>query len=131
MNTYNFGSVEHKEFVHEQLSLANGSHPNAYPNPVLDAFQDIQSEVQDITLGFETRMRRIKREGERAFAEQRSQTEESAPEISILPVVDNGKKEDNAFQEVADAILGRSEEEVADAFSRAEEQEVEPPRDEL
>ncbi|KAL5513274.1 hypothetical protein ACEPAH_3672 [Sanghuangporus vaninii] len=116
---------KHGEFLHEQLALANGSHTDPYPNPVYDAFEDLRSEVQDITLGFETRIRRIKREGERAFAEERAEPERSAsePEVSILPVTDGGKKEDTAFQEVADAILGRSEEEVAAALGRAEEQQ--------
>ena len=106
----------------------NGSHESAYPNPVLEAFEDLQSEVQDITLGFETRMRRIKREGERAFAEEQAESEQpaAAPEVSVLPIVDegsNGKKEEKVFQEVADAILGRSEEEVMEAFDRAEEKQ--------
>ncbi|KAL5492501.1 hypothetical protein ACEPAI_3948 [Sanghuangporus weigelae] len=116
---------KHGEFLHEQLALANGSHTDPYPNPVYDAFEDLRSEVQDITLGFDTRIRRIKREGERAFAEERAEPEQSAsePEVSILPVTDGGKKEDKAFQEVADAILGRSEEEVGAAMSRAEEQQ--------
>ncbi|KAL5531376.1 hypothetical protein ACEPAG_4253 [Sanghuangporus baumii] len=116
---------KHGEFLHEQLALANGSHSDPYPNPVYDAFEDLRSEVQDITLGFETRIRRIKREGERAFTEERPEPEQSAsePEVSILPVTDGGKKEDKAFQEVADAILGRSEEEVAAAMGRAEEQQ--------
>ena len=94
---------------------------------------DLQSEVQDLIIGFETRLRRIRREGERAFAEARDETGEATPEVSILPVVDGNKKsvspesdgdkkEDKAFQEVADAILGRSGEEVADALGRAQAQ---------
>lgn len=93
---------------------------------MFDAFEDIRSEVQDITLGFETRMRRIKREGERAFAQDRAEPEQPAPEpeVSILPVTDGGQKEDKAFQKVADALLGRSEEEVVAALNRAEERQA-------
>lgn len=117
--------LAHKAFLEESLALTNGTHEHPYPNAVLDAFEDLQAEVHDITVGFETRMRRIKREGDRAFAvDGQTEEEQTVPEVSILPVVDGGKKEDKAFQEVADAILGRSGEEVVDAMGRAEEQAV-------
>ncbi|EJD07672.1 uncharacterized protein FOMMEDRAFT_16301 [Fomitiporia mediterranea MF3/22] len=113
----------HQAFLDETLALANGSHENAFPNVVLDAFEDLQAEVRDITLGFETRMRRIKREGERAFAEEQPEAEQPEPEVSILPVPNDDQKENAVLQEVADAIVGRSEEEVEAALNRANEQQ--------
>ena len=101
----------------------DGTAEDAYPNPVLDAFNDIHSEVSDITVGFQTRMRRIKREGERAFAADETPVEKveaAKPEVSVLPIVSEKGREDGVLEEVAEAILERSEEEVADAFGRKE-----------
>ena len=113
-------------------------------NPVLSALDELQSEVEDITLGFETRLRRIKREGARAFSsnddvedikvpeddtsERLDQPENMEPEVSILPVPvedKNGQSDtkEKVLESVAQAILGRSEEEVAEAFDRAEAQD--------
>ncbi|THH10345.1 hypothetical protein EW145_g1375 [Phellinidium pouzarii] len=119
---------KHTEWLDEALALANGSHATPYPNPVMDAFEDLQSEVQDITVGFETRLRRMKREGDRAFSVDTSTDDsmrESEPEFSILPISDDdtaqGRAEEKILQEVSDAILGRSEDEVVAALGRADE----------
>lgn len=97
----------------------------------MDALNDLESEVEDITVGFETRLRRIKREGERVFAsdepldlegDETSSSDDA--EMSILPISGDGtakgKPEDKVLQEVSDAILGRSGEEVVAALERAE-----------
>lgn len=106
----------------------NGSHPQAFANPVLDALQQLQEEVEEITTGFETRLRQIREEGSRSIASDKkpADAEDPAPEASILPIVGDGtkqgKSEEKVLQEVSDAILGRSEGEVAEALGRAEEQ---------
>ena len=87
-------------------------------------------------------MRRIRREGARAFTDEDSDSESDSglgsvtpskeadtarPEVSILPIVDGrGKapaKEEEVLQEAAEAILQRGEEEVVAAMERAEESE--------
>ena len=109
---------EHKVWLEEANMLTNGTHEEPYPNPVVDTLEDLQSEVRDITVGFETRMRRIKREGDRTFSGGQNEEESaSEPEVSVLPIE---SKEDAVLQEVADAILGRSEDEIVEALGRAE-----------
>ena len=131
--------TEHKNFLQEAWSIQNGTHTNALPNAVLSALEDLQSEVEDITIGFETRLRRIKREGARAFSSEESgetlevdedNTSERLdkpedPEVSILPIPADpeegqSSKDDEVLQNVAEAILGRSEEEIRIALERAE-----------
>ncbi|KAI5118675.1 hypothetical protein M0805_003612 [Coniferiporia weirii] len=119
---------KHGEWLDESLSKANGSHSSPFPNPVMDALEDLQAEVHDITVGFETRLRRIKREGDRAFTLEtpsEADAQVPAPGVSILPIYDDGtaqgKAEEKVLQEVSDAILGRSGEEIVAALNRAEE----------
>lgn len=101
---------------------------------------DLQAEIKDVIMSFETRFRRMKRAGERAFgssdapsnarSDEESNVGVEQPEVSILPVPKSDQKKttdadaDQAQQKredvVADAILGRSEEEVKDALLRAE-----------
>ena len=64
---------EHKVWLEEANMLTNGTHEEPYPNPVVDTLEDLQSEVRDITVGFETRMRRIKREGDRTFSGEQNE----------------------------------------------------------
>lgn len=40
--------------------MQNGSLPNAPPNPVLDIIEALQEEVDDMILGFEANIDRIK-----------------------------------------------------------------------
>ena len=124
------------------MAIQNGSHPSPPINPVLDVMEDLQEEVNDITVGFETRLRRIKREGDRAFAmniakdidnilaegqdEPLETVESSEPLASILPVPEPddslGRSEEDVLREVSDSVLGRSKDEVVEAFGRAEKQ---------
>lgn len=108
---------KHQIWLDEANMLINGSHQTPIPNPVLDALEDLQSEVRDITLGFETRMRRVKREGERTFSGDREEEPVPNHEVSALPIE---TKEDEVLQEVADAIMSRGEKEIVDALGRAE-----------
>lgn len=118
-----FSVPDAKTWAEEITALLDGTAEDAYPNPVLDAFNDLHSEVSDITVGFQTRMRRIKREGERAFAANETpvnKIEGAKPEVSVLPIVNKKGRENGALEEVAEAILERSEKEIVDAIGRAE-----------
>lgn len=93
-------------------------------NPIIPIFEDLELEVQDIVIGFETRMRRIKRDGERAFNSVQKDEEKGTatdsdrdvgPEVSILPIPEEG-----ASGYVPPVVIGRSKEEVLEALGRAE-----------
>ncbi|KAH9987154.1 hypothetical protein BJV74DRAFT_842836 [Russula compacta] len=83
-------------FTDLAMSIQNGSHPSPPINPISDAMQELQTELQDVIAGFETRYRRIKRHGFKAFdsppsdkigEEEVEQVIESPepPEASIFP----------------------------------------------
>lgn len=118
--------IEHKDFLDKSLALVNGSHPQAYANPVAKALQQLHDEVSEIISGFDTRLRQIRTEGNQILSSKGkpAETEGATPDVSILPIVDDGtgqgKSEEKVLQEVSDAILGRSEDEVVDALHRAE-----------
>jgi hypothetical protein len=130
-----FVRVESNEFKHSALSIQNGTHPSPPINPVLDTVDEFESEVQDVVLGFETRLRRIRRTGERAFSGADSSTdgdeeekvidvqETSKPEdVSVLPVPTDDAQSP-AIPNTPQVVIGRSKEEVLEAFERFEEQE--------
>ncbi|KAI6044418.1 hypothetical protein EDC04DRAFT_367432 [Pisolithus marmoratus] len=111
-------------YAEEAASIQNGTHPSILVvNPLAPITEDLQSEVGDIVVGFETRLRRLKREGERAFNSNGSvQKEEekgsvSEPEVSILPVpgIDTRERMQTFIPPV---IIGRSQEEVLDALKK-------------
>lgn len=120
-----------KEFNVQAAMIQNGSHPSPPINPVVDALNELMNEIDEVTTGFETRLSRIRREGDRAFSSNTEfdpkagadDTVPSNPEVSILPISGDGtakgKSEEKVLQEVADAILGRSEGEVVEALGRA------------
>ncbi|KAI0294326.1 hypothetical protein B0F90DRAFT_1757566 [Multifurca ochricompacta] len=114
-------------------SIQNGSHPSPPIDPVPDAMHDLQLEVQDIISGFETRFRRIKRNGLKAFdtvtgnvmdegkAGQDGGDSAQSAEASILPVPGGDQLDPDApvFKEEFPAI-GRGRAEVEEALARAE-----------
>lgn len=121
-----------EQYAQEAASIQNGTHPSiAVANPLSPIFQDLESEVQDIVIGFETRLRRIKRDGERAFnnhgngiAPREEEKGSNAvpdvgtePEASILPVP-RGSAGEPGF--IPPVIIGRNQEEVLEALSRVE-----------
>ncbi|KAL6304545.1 hypothetical protein BKA93DRAFT_749728 [Sparassis latifolia] len=116
-------------FTADAHSIQDGTHSSPPPNPVLPAITDLQSEVQDIVVGFETRLRRVRRTGERAFASHEVVVEpkhHAADEtVSILPIedVDNVRSHADIF--VPPVVIGRSKEEVLDALNRAAAQDGE------
>lgn len=94
-------------------------------NPIVPIFEDLESEVQDVVIGFETRLRRIKRDGERAFNNVQKDEEKTAtdperdvgPEVSILPILEEGMGERTYVPPVT---IGRSKEEVLEALGKVE-----------
>jgi hypothetical protein len=122
--------TESNEFKEQAMSIQNGSHPSPPVNPVLIALQDLQNEVQDVVVGFETRLRRIKRNGERAFGAvpDDSDAEEAHEDetVSILPIEDDAHKrmEDGESPSVPPVVIGRNAEEIISALDRAAEAEA-------
>ena len=122
---------DHKTFLEQAKSIQNGTDPSAPSNPIFPILDDLQLEIKDVIMSFETRFRRMKRAGERAFASasasDASKSDEdleagAEPVVSILPVPAGGSDRERADADqaaVADAILGRGEEEVREALLRA------------
>ncbi|KAG2142821.1 uncharacterized protein EDB93DRAFT_1156509 [Suillus bovinus] len=114
------------KFAQEAHLIQNGTHENLImDNPIIPIFKDLESEVQDVVIGFETRLRRIKRDGERAFNSVQKDEEKIAtgaerdvgPGVSILPIPEEGAGE-RAY--VPPVIIGRSKEEVLEALGKVE-----------
>lgn len=95
----------------------NGTHEEALDNPVIRALRELRVEVDDIITGFESRLRRIQRDGERAFEEANHKEDSSEakpaedPSVSILPVADG--------ESVPQVTIGKSPEQVAEALKEA------------
>ena len=95
----------------------NGTHEEALDNPVIQALRDLRTEVDDIITGFESRLRRIQRDGERAFDEANYNEDSSKakpaedPIMSILPVADG--------ESVPQITIGKSPEQVVGALKEA------------
>lgn len=124
--------IASEQFAHEVASIQNGTHPRVVViNPLSGIVEDLESEVRDVVIGFETRLRRIKREGERAFNnhgnggaqkdEKGSSAEpevEAEPEVSILPVPHEGARQEQGF--IPPVVIRRNKEEVLEALGRAD-----------
>ncbi|KAH7885768.1 hypothetical protein F5I97DRAFT_1829736 [Phlebopus sp. FC_14] len=122
-----------ENYAHEAASIQNSTHPTAsVANPLIPILDDLELEVQDVVIGFETRLRRIKRDGERAFnnngAAQKEEEKgtpvepEIEPRVSILPI----DREERA-EFVPPVVIGRSKEEVLEALGRVQPQDDEKP----
>jgi hypothetical protein len=92
---------------------------------------ELQLELQDVIAGFETRLRRIKRNGFKAFdlLPDDTMSEEEAeydvetppfPEVSILPIVGDEPDPATPILENEFPVVGRGKAEVEEAFARAD-----------
>jgi hypothetical protein len=92
---------------------------------VRDVLEELESELDGIVDSFETRLRKLKHDGENAFsgliddADMTGSTPE--PEFSILPVPKDEVDREDATGDIPPVVIGRSKEEITDAFSRAGE----------
>lgn len=103
-------------------SIQKGTVPSPPINPILPILEDLESEVQDIVTGFETRLRQLKREGSRNLAREETgqSSSSSTPEVSILPIVPEDEASGPGVErETPPVIIGRSKEEVVEALGRA------------
>jgi len=101
---------------HEEVSMVqNGTHAERVDNPVFRALKELRVEVDDIITGFKSRLRRIQRDGERAFQttnlEEDSKTKpsEDSP-VSILPIAEETEAS------IPQVIIGKSPEQVVEAL---------------
>jgi len=92
---------------------------------------DLQLELQDVIAGFETRFRRIKRNGFKAFdslprdtvdEEETEQGSESyqSPEVSILPIPGEESNPGTPILGSEFPVVGRGKAEVEEALARAD-----------
>ncbi|KAI0831991.1 hypothetical protein BC628DRAFT_1452778, partial [Trametes gibbosa] len=107
-------------------SVQDGSHPSPPINPVLTALAELQTEVEDVVSGFETRLRRLTRNGARAFGPVVDESDEESPvsgdeTVSILPVEESALPEHThspTDAKVPPVLIGRGKEEVEAALNR-------------
>lgn len=119
-----------ENFTALAYSIQNGTHPSPPANPVLASLHELESDVDDIVKGFETRLRRIKRTGDRTF--RSGQTEDphedndmpSEPEVSILPVPDAGRAAEVVKDSSPPIVIGRGKGEVLNALGKVESESV-------
>lgn len=131
-STQTSSSLASDNFTALANSIQNGSHPSPPINPVLTILADLQAEVQDLVLGFETRLRRVRRNGERAFSA--SEKQEQAPsdaheddQVSILPIDENEIEDSSADVPVPPVVIGKSKEEVLQALGRLADEDGQSP----
>lgn len=106
--------------------IQNGTHPKGLENPVVSAVGDLENEVKDVVAGFQTRLRRVRRSGDRTLVGEvpvedggvREETQE--PMVSILPV----PGEPGMLPDTPPVVIGRGKEEVLEAIGRVEASEV-------
>jgi hypothetical protein len=122
---------ESNNFTQLANSIQNGSHPSPPVDPIPSAMHDLQFELQDVIAGFETRFRRIKRNGFKAFdslpgdtmdeeeAEQGSESHQP-PEVSILPIPGEESNPATPILGSEFPVVGRGRAEVEEALARAE-----------
>ena len=97
--------------------IRNGTHPEAVDNPVFRALKELRVEVDDIITGFKSRLRRVQRDGERAFnfVNHDEDPSESGPAgdspVSILPIADE--------ESIPQVIIGKSPKQVVEALKEA------------
>lgn len=95
----------------------NGTHEEALDNPIFRVLKELRVEVDDIITGFESRLRRIQRDGERAFdgADHDEDSPESKPvedpSVSILPIANE--------ESIPQVTIGKSQEQVVEALKEA------------
>jgi hypothetical protein len=88
---------ESNNFTDLAKSIQNGSHPSPPIDPVPNAMHELELELSDVITGFETRFRRIKRNGFKAldsFPEETIDKEEAeqgtespqSPEVLVVPL---------------------------------------------
>jgi hypothetical protein len=86
--------------------------------------RELQLELQDVIAGFETRLRRIKRNGFKALdfhpGDKMDEEEIEAPEVSILPVPGDESNIVIPFLGSELPVVGRGKAEVEEALARAE-----------
>jgi hypothetical protein len=83
-----------------------------------------------VVSGFETRLRRLKLDGEQTFGRQVGDAHVTAstaePILSILPIPRDEVNREGTGGPIPSVIIGRSKQEIMDAFSRAGEEGAEP-----
>ncbi|KAI0251393.1 hypothetical protein BJV78DRAFT_1282460 [Lactifluus subvellereus] len=122
-------------FTDLAISIQDGTHPSPPINPISSAVYELQLELQDVIADFETRFRRIKRNGLKAIGslpgdmadEEEAEAEQDVeslqpPQVSILPVPSDDESDHAAPILRSDfPVIGRGKAEVEEAVARAED----------
>lgn len=124
--------IESDNFTDFAYSIQNGSHPSPPIDPVPDVIQEFHLEVEEIIIGFETRLGHIQRNGLSALGsslgdvgsdedvEKYAGLTQSPDEVSILPIPGDDSISAFPISESDFPIVGRGKVEVEEALGRAE-----------
>lgn len=120
-----------ERFTDHAFAIQNGTDTSAPSNPVLAGLEELQNEVQDTVLGFQTRLRRINRHGERSFSAKDGEDpidDEIALDdtVNIQPIEDDANKvpeNSETSTDVPPVVIGKSKEQVIEALNKVAEQE--------
>jgi hypothetical protein len=111
------------QYQYTAQGIQNGTDSTAPEPIVVQALDELNDELQDVITGFETRLRRLKRSGDRAFLVNENGKEPAVePEASILPVPTDDENRRAAADKYADAVVGKNKEQVLQAFENAGEE---------
>lgn len=113
-------------FTEDALMIQNGTHPTSLENPVVSAIQGLEHEVKDVVAGFQTRLRRLRRSGDRTLMGEvpvedggvRDDAKE--PMVSILPV----PGEPEVLSDIPQVVIGRGKDEILEALGHVEASEA-------
>lgn len=113
-----------ENFTQSATDLQRGTGPSPMHNPITVILEDLEEELQDVVGGFETRLRNLRRDGERVLAGKVEAPQPTAstaePEFSILPVPHDDENGENTAADVPPVVIGRTQEEVLEALNRAD-----------
>lgn len=124
--------IESNNFTNLAHSIQNGSHPSPPIDPVPDAIHEFHLEVEEIIIGFETRLSHIQRNGLSALGSSLSDRDgdedvekdagfpQTPAEVSILPIPTDDSNSAFPISENDFPVVGRGKVEVEEALGRAE-----------
>lgn len=124
--------IESTDFTDLAHSIQNGSHPSPPIDPVPDAIHEFHLEVEEIIIGFETRLSHIQRNGLRALGSSLGDVDgdedvepdtglpQSLDEVSILPIPVDDSISAFPISESDFPVVGRGKVEVEEALERGE-----------
>ena len=124
--------IESSDFTDLAHSIQNGTHPSPPIDPVPGAIHEFHLEVEEIIIGFETRLGHIQRNGLRGLGSSLGDVDgdedvepdtglpQSLDDVSILPIPVDDSTSAFPISESDFPVVGRGKVEVEEALERGE-----------